>query len=262
MRFRVRVVLYKEEMKGFEPMGKLRCILLLFAGFLLCGHVHAQGQEKKQGIQFSCMLWNGPLPEKIYYQDGKDYREVVPYTSSRSLPHWLEKSKKFRLFTRKEVDQEDGKEAKLVYSLVGQTALLPGVQRILFILFPTKDEASEALEIGIMALDDTLKGFPPGSFRFVNFSGGDLMVKFAGVIKKIPAQEITMMQSKIGKLGGLAPFILGNNEGQKVFETRLFAQPNGREIVFIGKPKEVGGLPKVRFLPQLLPQKLPPIPKR
>lgn len=236
--------------------------LILAALFIALASLQTQAQSKKPGIEFSCMLWEGPLAEKIYYQDGEEYREVIPFTGSRSLPHRLEKSKQFSLFTMKEVEGGNGKEPELVYTLVGQTALLPGVERILFILFPTKDEASEALEIRIMALDDTLKGFPPGSFRFVNFSGGDLMVKFAGVIKKIPAQEITMMQSKIGKLGGLAPFILGNNEGQKVFETRLFAQPNGREIVFIGKPKEVGGLPKVRFLPQLLPQKLPPIPKR
>ena len=258
MKFRVRVVLYEEEMKEFKPMEKLRSILLLFAGFLLCGYVGAQDQKKK-GIQFSCMLWSGPLPEKIYYQDGEDYREVIPFTSSRSLPHQLEKSTQFRLFTMSEVDGEDEEP---VYTLVGQTALLPGVQRILFILFPTEDDASKALEIRIMALDDTLNGFPPGSFRFVNFSGSDLLVKFAGIIKKIPTQQITLMQSKIGKLGGLVPFMLGDNEGQKIFETRLFAQPNGREIVFIGKPKEVGGLPKVRFLPQLLPQKLPPIPKR
>jgi hypothetical protein len=244
-------------MKAFKPMRKSRSILLLFTGFLLCGHVHAQGQEKKQGIQFSCMLWNGPLPEKIYYQDGEDYREVVPYTSSRSLPHWLEKSKEFRLFTRKEVDQEDGKEGKVVYSLVGQAAMLPGVERILFILFPTKDEASEALEIRILALDDSLNGFPPGSFRFANFSASELFVKFAGVVKKIPSKEITLMKSGIGKQGGLVPFLIGDGEGNKVFETRLFAQASGREIVFIGPPKEVGGLPSVRFLPQLLPQKLP-----
>jgi hypothetical protein len=128
----------------------------------------SQGQEKKQGIQFSCMLWNGPLPEKIYYQDGKDYREVVPYTSSRSLPHWLEKSKEFRLFTRKEVDQVDGKEAKLVYSLVGQSKLMGDISPVLFILFPTSDE--QGLKIRILALDDSLNGFPPGSFRFANFS--------------------------------------------------------------------------------------------
>ena len=220
-------------------MGKSRSILLLFAGFLLCEHVHAQGQEKKQGIEFSCMLWNGPLPEKIYYQDGEEYREVIPFTSSRSLPHQLEKSTQFRLFT---MSGAEGEDEEPVYTLVGQAALLPGVQRILFILFPTKDEASEAIKIRIMALDDTLNGFPPGSFRFVNFSGSDLLVKFAGIIKKIPTQQITLMQSKIGKLGGLVPFMLGDNEGQKIFETRLFAQPNGREIVFIGKPKEVGGI--------------------
>ena len=231
--------------------------LILVASFVALVSLQAQGQSKKPGIEFSCLLWEGPLPEKIYYQDGEEYREVQPFTTSRSLPHRLEKSTQFRLFTMSEAVGEDEEP---VYTLVGQAALLPGVERILFILFPSRDEATEALKIRIMTLDDTLKGFPPGSFRFVNFSGSDLLVKFAGVIKKIPAQEISIMQSKVGKLGGLVPFILGNKEGKKIFETRLFAQTSGRKIVFIGKSKEEGGLPKVRFLSQLLPQKLPPIP--
>ena len=215
----------------------------------------AQEAEKKRGVQFSCMLWNGPLTEKIYYQDGDDYREVVPYTSHRSLPHWLEKSKEFRLFTRQEVEQGDGKEAKLVYTLVGQSKLLGGASPVLFILFPTSNE--QGLKIRILALDDSLDGFPPGSFRFANFSSTSLLVKFAGKVKKIPAREITLMKSGIGARGGLVPFLIGNEKGRKVFETRLFAQASGREIVFIGPPKEAGGLPTVRFLPQLLPQKLP-----
>ena len=222
--------------------------------------VCAQQQEKKKGVQFSCMLWEGPLPEKIYYQDGEDYREVVPYTSSRSLPHWLEKSKEFRLFTMTQPEAKDGKEQKPVYTLVGQSKLLPGISPVLFLLFPSQGE--EDFKIRIMALDDSLEGFPAGSFRFANFSTADLVVKFAGAVKKIPAREMTIMQSKIGKKGGLVPFLIGNENGEKVFETRLFAQASGREIVFIGPPKQVGGLPSVRFLPQLLPQKLPKPPSQ
>ena len=220
--------------------------------------VCAQQQEKKKGVQFSCMLWEGPLPQKIYYQDGEDYREVVPYTSSRSLPHWLEKSKEFRLFTMSQLEAKDGKEQEPVYTLVGQSKLLPGISPILFLLIPSQGD--EDFKIRIIALDDSLEGFPAGSFRFANFSTADLMVKFAGAVKKIPAREMTIMKSKIGKNGGMVPFLIGNENGEKVFETRLFAQASGREIVFIGPPKKEGGLPSVRFLPQLLPQKLPPIP--
>lgn len=221
---------------------------------------HAQQQKKKKGVQFSCMLWEGPLPQKIYYQDGEDYREVVPYTSSRSLPHWLEKSKEFRLFTMTQPEANGGKEQEPVYTLVGQAKLLPGISPILFLLIPSQIE--EDFKIRIMALDDSHEGFPAGSFRFANFSAADLMVKFAGAVKKIPAREMTIMQSKIGKNGGMVPFLIGNESGEKVFETRLFAQASGREIVFIGPPKKEGGLPSVRFLPQLLPQKLPEPPSQ
>jgi len=222
--------------------------------------VCAQQQEKKKGVQFSCMLWEGPLPQKIYYQDGEDYREIIPYTSSRSLPHWLKKSKEFRLFTMSQPEAKDGKEQEPVYTLVGQSKLLPGISPILFLLIPSQGE--EGFKIRILALDDSLEGFPAGSFRFANFSAADLKVKFAGAVKEIPAREMTIMQSKIGNNGGLVPFLIGNENGEKVFETRLFAQASGREIVFIGPPKKEGGLPSVRFLPQLLPQKLPPLPAR
>lgn len=226
----------------------------------LASVVCAQQQEKKKGVQFSCMLWEGPLPQKIYYQDGEGYREVVPYTSSRSLPHWLEKSKEFRLYTMTQPEANGGKEQEPVYTLVGQSKLLPGISPILFILIPSQGE--EGFKIRIMALDDSLDGFPAGSFRFANFSAADLMVKFAGAIKKIPARGMTIMKSQIGKNGGMVPFLIGNQNGEKVFETRLFAQASGREIVFIGPPKKEGGLPSVRFLPQLLPQKLPEPPSQ
>ena len=247
-------------MNRFVQMKKLKRVLWLLAACLLCEHVHAQQQDEKKGIQFSCMLWSGPLPEKIYYQDGEDYREIIAYTSSRSRPHWLEKSKEFSLFSRNEIEQGEGKEARLVYTLVGQSKLLGDISPVLFILFPSMGE--KGLQIRILALDDSLNGFPAGSFRFANFSSNELFVKFAGAVKKIPSKEITLMKSGIGQQGGLVPFLIGNEEGQKVFETRLFAQASGREIVFIGPPKEAGGLPSVRFLPQLLPQKLPPIPKQ
>ena len=233
-------------------------LVLVWACFAT--EVCAQQQEKKKGVQFSCMLWEGPLPQKIYYQDGEDYREVVPYTSSRSLPHWLKKSKEFRLFTMSQPEAKDGKEQEPVYTLVGQSKLLPGISPILFLLIPSQGE--DGFKIRILALDDSLEGFPAGSFRFANFSAADLMVKFAGAVKKIPAREMTIMQSKIGNNGGMVPFLIGNEKGEKVFETRLFAQASGREIVFIGPPKKEGGLPSVRFLPQLLPQKLPPLPAR
>ena len=217
--------------------------------------VNGQQQEKMKGVQFSCMLWEGPLPQKIYYQDGEDYREVVPYTSSRSLPNLLKKSKEFRLYTMTQPEAEGDKKQEPVYTLVGQSKLLPGISPILFLLLPSQE--GEGFKIRIMALDDSLEGFPAGSFRFANFSTADLMVKFAGAIEKIPARKMTIMKSRIGKNGGMVPFLIGNQNCEKVFETRLFAQASGREIVFIGPPKEEGGLPSVRFLPQLLPQKLP-----
>ena len=64
------------------------------------------------------------------------------------------------------------KEQEPVYTLVGQSKLLPGISPILFILIPSQGE--EDFKIRILALDDSLEGFPAGSFRFANFSTADL----------------------------------------------------------------------------------------
>ena len=225
--------------------------ILLVAAFIVIGLVQGYGQEKKEvaKVNFTCLLWKSPLHEKIYFRDGKNYTPIEVFTGSRSLTHTLAKSQKFQLFVRRDVGEE------VVYHLVGNAKILPGVRQMLYILFVRNSK--DGLNIRILPMDDSLKGFPAGTIRFANFSKSDLQVKLADKTKKIRSSEMTVMETKAGKNGGLFPVFIRNNQGKRIFETRLFAQKNGREIVFIGEPESPGGLPSVRFLPQLLPQKLP-----
>ncbi len=155
----------------------------------------------------------------------------------------------------------DGKdeEGKAKYREVGRAPQTPRMSHVLYVLFPEEHEG--ALYFRILPLNDALKHFPAGSFCFVNFTEETLDIRLSLNSKKIPSQETAVMASNVDPKGNMVPCVMKNEQGNKVFETRLFAQASGREIVFIGPPKEEGGLPSVRFLPQLLPQKLPPIPK-
>ncbi len=76
---------------------------------------------------------------------------------------------------------------------------------------------------------------------------------FGGQITEIRPGEIQVVKAKIPAKGGFMPFMLGDPSGNIVFETRLFGQPAGREMVFIGNAAKPEGQPKVMFLTQVIP---------
>jgi hypothetical protein len=225
--------------------------LSMIAICCLNGIIEAQTQRQLSKIKFTCLLWEGPLEQELFYRDGDNFNILEVFTGSRSREHVLAKSSEFGLY----VKDDSAEDPEQPYRLVGKTTLLAGTKQILFILF--KHETDAGLGFHLLPVDDSLDSFPAGTFRFANFSNESLFVKFAGRVKKISPRGMTDMKSDVDAGGGLIPFIIGNEAEEKIFETRLFAQSTGREIVFIGRPKVAGGLPSVRFLPQLLPQKLP-----
>lgn len=210
----------------------LACCALSFASLSAWSQAQAQAQaqnaEEKQGensVQFTCMLWEGPLEKPLFYRDGEGYFPMTPFTGSRSKVHSLKISQEFSLHVEHEIEDQE----EVFYRQVGKAPLLSGTKQILFLLF--KQEPEKEMEFRILPIDDSL------------------------------ASKMTLMKSHVTSDGGLIPFLIGNRQGKKVFETRLFAQATGREIVFIGAPKQGRELPSVRFLPQLLPQKLPEPPE-
>jgi hypothetical protein len=106
-------------------------------------------------------------------------------------------------------------------------------------------------------MNDALDVFPPGSFRFVNFSAAALQVKFGGQIHKLPAGEMSVIKSNVSEKGGFLAFFMGNATGKIVFETRLFGQPTGRDMVLIGPPARPEGEPMVKFLTEIIPPEPP-----
>ena len=88
--------------------------------------------------------------------------------------------------------------------------------------------------------------------RFFNFSPTELQVKFAGQVSKLPASGMSLVKSNVSEKGGFIPFLIGHPKGGVIFETRLFSQPTGRDMVFISAPAQPGGRVLVKVLPQLI----------
>jgi hypothetical protein len=201
-------------------------------------------------VEFSCLVWEPlPIPE-VFYLDGKSYLPLEFSLGNRSQLYPLKQATGLELFVK-----ESGANGATTYKLVGKAPLAAGTRRMLFVIYPVPN--SGGLPLRLIAVDDSLNTFPPGTFKFVNFSNSALQVKFGGRNTKLPAGDISVVKSNVSEKGGFLPFLIGDANGQIVFETRLFGQSSGREMVFIGTPAEPGGLPRVMFLTQIIPPEPP-----
>ncbi|MEO0414991.1 MAG: hypothetical protein AAF226_08580, partial [Verrucomicrobiota bacterium] len=68
-------------------------ILIYLINLLHLPLVVGQNAEKKSGIQFTCLLWEGAVESQLYYGDGDEKFPITPFLDSRSEVHSLKKSR-------------------------------------------------------------------------------------------------------------------------------------------------------------------------
>ena len=141
------------------------------------------------------------------------------------------------------------------YQLVAK-AKIPPSKQALFLVTPFKRQS--VIHYRIFTMDDSLEAFPRGAFRFANFYEQMLYVKCGKTVKKILPNKLTVVRAVDLPRGGFVPFLIADEKGKKIFGTRIFGQPAGRELVFISPPEESGGAPRVKFVSQLLAPSTPP----
>jgi hypothetical protein len=225
------------------------CILLLAGCPPL---LRAQSAPGKPAVEFSCVVWQQLPISAILYRDGKSYLPLEFSLGNRSQLYPLKEAVTLELY-----EKTVGADGATTYKLVGKAPLVAGARRMMFLIDPVPN--STGLPLRVYGVNDALDVFPPGSFRFVNFSTAEMQVKFGGQIHKLPAGEMAVIKSNVSEKGGFLPFFMGDATGKIVFETRLFGQPTGRDMVFIGPPATPGGEPMVKFLTEIIPP-APPTP--
>ena len=205
----------------------------------------AQSGTGRAAVEFCCVIWE-PLPiTEVFYQDGDSYLPLEFSPDQRSEFYPMKNGGALKLYKK-----ESGADGAFRYILVGKAPLVPKTRRMLFVVSPVP--GTTGLPLGLYGVDDSLNAFPPGTSRFFNFSTTALQVRFGGKSSKLPAGEVTVVKSGVAKSGGFIPFLIGDLKGEVVFETRLFSQPTGRDMVFIGAPPKPGGRVLVKLLPQLV----------
>lgn len=233
--------------RGIVSFLSAACVLLLATWPAL---LRAQSDTGKPGPEFSCLVWDALPIAAVFYRDGKNYLPLVFSPGNRSRLYPLKEATGLELY-----EKATGADGAASYKLVGKAPLVEGTRRILFLVDPVAN--ATGLPLRIFGINDALDVFPPGTFRFLNFSSAALQVKFAGQVNKLPAGKVSVVKSNVSEKGGFLPFLIGDSGGKVVFETRLFSQPSGREMVFIANPAEPGGLARVKFLTEIIPPEPP-----
>jgi hypothetical protein len=222
---------------------------LFFALFSIALPVALQAKDESPGhsgsIQFSCAVWEKLSYPELFYRDGKSYLPLEFFPGNRSQLYPLKDGNALELYEK--VTAEDG---EVTYQLVGKAPLVAGARRMLFLVDPVAN--ASRLPLKLYGVNDALDVFPPGTMRFFNFSPTELQVKFAGQVSKLTAGGMSLVKSNVSKKGGFIPFLIGDPKGGVIFETRLFSQPTGRDMVFISAPAQPGGRVLVKVLPQLI----------
>ncbi len=224
------------------------CLYLL--SMTCAGLLNATPVSGKTDIEFSCLVWEPLSIQEVFYLDGKKYIPIEFSPGTRSKIYPLAESINFELY-RREADPSGA----MAYKLIGRAPRVAGTRRMLFMIEPHPTPTD--LPLKIQGVDDALKAFPPGTYRFVNSSNAVLQVKFGGQTNRLPAKEIILVNSNVPKRGGFLPFMILNTNGQAIFETRIFSQPTGRNMVFISPPSQPGERVRIKMLPQLLGAQLP-----
>jgi hypothetical protein len=230
---------------------RISALVAALCGTLLPVSTHAQSGKASSSIEFSGLAW-GALPfQKIFYRQSDKFLPLTLPTNQRSALYPLKGEEALQLYIPKE--QPDGKAA---YELVGQAAVPDGTKQVLFLIKPAQEGAK--LPLRVYGIDDSLSAFPVGSFRFLNFTNLPLKVDFAGSVRDIPMGELSVVKPQIPELGGFLPFLIKDAGGNIGFQTRLFAQPRGREMVVIVPPTKETEKISVMFIPQIIPYPLVP----
>ena len=214
-------------------------LTLLFAllPFITSVSIQAKGENSGDAgtVEFTCVTWdNLPYPE-LFYRQGSEHLPLVLSEGERSKIYPLKGAESLELFTRKDKAADAGtSNVSLEYELIGTAPLLKGVKRMLFLIEAKKDP--KGLTLQLLGMDDSVKTFPAGSFRFINQTPDLLRIEFGGTTYELPPGALKVVIPKIPAAGGFLPAFIKNKEDRNLLENRFFAQHTGRELVIIKPP--------------------------
>lgn len=217
-------------------------ILSLFTH--LCGAKEYDIEKAKK--TFTCFTFTKIDKPTLFFKYKKDFYPIQFSVNTRSRLYPLDKGELFTVFTEKRTE-----ENKIEYIPYAQVTIPSNKGRVLFIFIPVEDQPHK-----IIGIDDSLENFPPGSFKFYNFTKNHTKSSIDGIKSTISPNDVSIVKPRISSNGGMLPFFLGVGN-EIVYETRLWTQPNDRQMIFIfPETRKTKRRPvRVQFLSELIAPK-------
>lgn len=221
-------------------------VLCVSTLFLVVAELSAQTPKAVKSVHITCVSWGKLSFDELYYREGQDYHALELIPNRRSKVYNIKGMSGLELYVKGLNEAGD-----VAYRLVGQSSWLPDSRRMLFFLV----DSNAGTSLQIMRIDDSLQAFPAGAFRFFNMSGLSLNVGFGTSVKALPAKSTQIVKPEIEYQGSFIPFLIVDNEGNKLYESRLIGYSNARKMVFIMPPAEGSKRVSVKFISQTLPRR-------
>lgn len=239
------------------------CLLVLILGTSSGQAQPSKSQNADAGgsLVFTCVIFD-PLPiEPLFYRDGKTQTPIVPRTMRRSLPYKLGPETRFDLLTTETL--QDGSTG---YKIVGTAPIPQGASRVMFLVEPKPQRGPNDLPLNILAVEDSLERFPPGTFRYANATPIPLRIEFGGVGASAAPGETVLIKPRAVD-AGFYPVKIFDASGKEIFQTRFFWEPVVREYVIIKPGASVTeGKLSLRFISEVVeppkPAETPSVPAR
>jgi hypothetical protein len=217
-------------------MTSIRSHLLLALFAFIAFVATSSGQEKpekpkKTGASFTAIALSTLPYEHLYYRNGREFIEIEWRNGRKTRPYSLSKAKALEVY----IDHNDPKKP---YLLVGQAALVPGTQKMLYFFGERGKQREGQLPLSSYGIDDSESAFPDGSFRFINFIRVPLEIEFTKKRFLVKPGKPTVKKLNLSKAGAFTPFVVSDTEGKVLGGTRLFSHATSRKMVLIFPPKK------------------------
>ena len=215
----------------------------------------AEEQQASKVIECSFLHWGDVPEEKLFFRMGEEYHPMTFRMSARAGKISLKRMAEFEVFR----ELENPVEGEAAYEFLASAAVPSEFGKLLFLVLPSDKEEGQ---YRVVAMDDSVEAFPRAYFLFVNLTEQMISVEFSGETQEVEVNENAVMQSNVDEKGGFIPCIMRDPDGETIYGTRLFAQPNGRELVLIRSGiREGNNRPRVKFISQSVAAPVPePVP--
>jgi hypothetical protein len=227
-------------------MKGLSYLLVLLGS--VCSALAEESVESTKVVRCSFIHWDGVPEEGYYFRMNDEFLPIKFEKENRSKSISVMRMEKIEVFHK----LEGSSSGQLSYELVADALIPMHMSEVMFLIL-SPDLANEGKH-RVIVIADSAQAFPSASCLFLNLCSDVFDVDFAGEIERLQPERVKVFFSKVGKKGGFVPCMINTQDGERVFENRIFCQKSSRRCVII-RPNIKGDLmpPRIKFLSQYLP---------